>query len=83
MRQQTKETIAKVILGLRAGESPKEIACRLNVGWDCVKSIIKRHHDARHVFVETHPLRYPHISQAPRRIINPLKELDLKTSSLH
>jgi hypothetical protein len=71
-----------VIRGLRAGESPKEIAARLHVGWECVKNIIKRHQDVRHVFVETHPLRHPNIDHPPLKIIQPLGELNRKTSIL-
>lgn len=65
----------KVIRGLRAGKSPKEIAFMLGVGRECVKAIIWRNLPVREVFVETHTLRYPESAGPPNKIINPLQRI--------
>ena len=45
----------------------------MNVGWECVKAIIKRHQEVREVYVKTHVYRYPDRPGPPQKIISPLK----------
>jgi hypothetical protein len=74
LREQTKETVAAVIRHLKAGKSPKEVACLMNVTWSCVKLIIYRHRQVRLTYIETYGLRHPQRSGPPEKIINPLRQ---------
>jgi transposase len=77
LREETKETVAIVIRHLRAGKSPKEIACTMHVSWSCVQAIIYRYRIARSVFIETYRLRHPKQSGPPQKIILPLDQAQL------
>lgn len=74
LREQTKETVAAVIRHLKAGKSPKEVACLMHVSWSCVKLIIYRHYHVRRTYIETYGLRYPQRQRPQTKTIHPLKQ---------
>jgi hypothetical protein len=53
---------------LRSGKAPKEIAAITGYSVWGVWKYIERNISVRAVYVETHPLRYPHLSEAPEKI---------------
>lgn len=75
LREQTKETVAAVIRHLKAGKSPKEVACLMRVSWSCVRLIISRHRQVRMTYIETYTLRHPQRSGPPLKITTPLKHV--------
>lgn len=71
----TKAIIAEIIRGLRTGKSPKEISVRIGESVQNVWVIIHRYRGVHDIFVETHPLRYPHKDTIPPKMLSSLREV--------